>query len=138
MSNKIRILLIEDDVDDVELLQEALTSRNIPFLMNVIKDGSAAINFCDQGSDFFPDIIVMDFNLPRVHGRDVISKIRCNNRFANVPILVLSTSSAIEDKTYANKVGADRYLVKPATIEAIQETVDTIVGMVRNKSIVTL
>lgn len=134
MSHEIRILLIEDDIDDVELLQEALTSRSIPFIMNVIKDGSAAVSFCEQISDFLPDIIVMDFNLPRVHGRDVISKIRCNERFANVPILVLSTSSAKEDIAYANQVGADRYLVKPATIEAIQETVDTIVGMVKRRS----
>lgn len=134
MNNNIRILLIEDDVDDVELLQEALTSRSIPFIMNVIKDGSAAVSFCEEVSDFVPDIIVMDFNLPRVHGRDVINKIRCNERFSNVPILVLSTSSAKEDIAYANKVGADQYLVKPATLEAIQETVDTIVRMAKRKS----
>ena len=138
MSRKIRILLIEDDIDDVDLLQEALESRNVPFVMNVIKDGSAAVNFCEESSEFLLDIIVMDFNLPRVHGREVITKIRCNGRFANVPILVLSTSSAIEDIAYANKVGADKYLVKPATIEAIQETVDTIVDMVKNRSLSAL
>jgi DNA-binding response OmpR family regulator len=135
MNKKIRIVLIEDDMDDVELLHEALESRNVPFLMKVIKDGSAAITFCEEHTDFFPDIIVMDFNLPRVHGKDVIAKIRCNEKFAHVPILVLSTSSAIEDMAYANKAGADKYLVKPATIEAIQETVETIVSMVHSKSI---
>ncbi len=134
MSKEIKIVLIEDDVDDVELLQEALTSRNIPFVMNVIKDGSAAMNYCEETSDFLPDIIVMDFNLPRVHGREVIAKIRCNDKFSNVPILVLSTSSAKEDLAYANEIGADKYLVKPATIEAIQETVDTIVTMAKRRT----
>ncbi len=135
MDKKIRILLIEDDVDDVELLQESLNSRNIPFAMNVIKDGSAAVSFCENSSDFLPDIIVMDFNLPRVHGRDVIAKIRCNGKFANIPILVLSTSSAKEDIAYASKIGADKYLIKPATIEAIQETVETIVAMATGRTI---
>lgn len=134
MSKKIRIVLIEDDADDVELLQDALNNNNVSYSITVLKDGSAAAAFCES-SDILPDIIIMDFNLPRIHGREVINLIRCKAKFANVPILVLSTSTAKEDMAYATKVGADKYLVKPATLEAIQQTVDTILKMVNHKII---
>lgn len=132
MVQKIRIVLIEDDTDDVELLQESLDAHNINYTMTVLKDGSAAVAFCET-ADFLPDIIIMDFNLPKVHGRDVIRKIRCNEQFSRVPILILSTSSSQEDIAYAYKVGATKYLVKPATVESIKETVDTIIELARHK-----
>lgn len=136
MSKHLRIVLIEDDADDVELLQENLDSHGVQYSLTVIKDGSAALQFCDT-ADFLPDIIIMDFNLPKVHGREVISRIRSVKRFANVPIVILSTSSALEDINYAYKVGADRYLVKPATLEAIRETTAAIVQLAtqRNMSV---
>ncbi len=130
MSKNLEIVLIEDDADDVELLQEALHSYKVGFSLTVIKDGSAALSFCESGA-FLPDIIVMDFNLPRVHGREVIRSIRCNEKFAKVPILILSTSSSKEDIEYAYKVGADKYLVKPTTIEAIRDTIKTILQLAR-------
>jgi DNA-binding response OmpR family regulator len=132
MNKKLGIVLIEDDADDVELLQESLDSHNIQYILTVIKDGSAAVQFCETAT-FLPDIIIMDFNLPRVHGREVICKIRCNKKFAEVPILILSTSSSKEDISYAYKVGADKYLVKPATLEAIHETIKTIVQLANRK-----
>jgi len=134
MNKKFRIVLIEDDADDVELLQESLATHKVDYAMTVIKDGSAAIQFCDT-AEFLPDIIIMDFNLPKVHGRDVIDKIRCNEKFSQVPILILSTSSSKEDINYAYEVGADQYLVKPATIEAIKQTVDTIVQLAGRKTV---
>lgn len=132
MSQKLRIVLIEDDVDDVELLQDALNTHNVSYSMTILKDGSAAAGFCEN-TPFLPDIIIMDFNLPRIHGREVIKMIRCKSQFEKVPILILSTSSAKEDISYAYEVGADRYMVKPSTVEAIQETVSTIIGMANRK-----
>jgi DNA-binding response OmpR family regulator len=128
MSKKIRIVLIEDDTDDVELLQDALNNYKVSYTMSVLKDGSAAAGFCES-ADVIPDIIIMDFNLPRVHGREVVNLIRCKEKFANVPILILSTSSSKEDIAYAYQAGADKYLIKPATLESIKETVRTIVQL---------
>jgi DNA-binding response OmpR family regulator len=128
MSKKLRIILIEDDADDVELLQDALNTHSVPYTMTVLKDGSAAANFCET-AEFLPDIIIMDFNLPRLHGREVVKLIRCKNKFANVPILILSTSSSKEDIAYAYKAGADKYLIKPATLESIRDTVRTIIQL---------
>jgi DNA-binding response OmpR family regulator len=128
MHKKLRIVLIEDDTDDVELLQDALNNHNVSYTMSVLKDGSAAANFCET-ADYLPDIIIMDFNLPRVHGREVVNLIRCKKKFANVPILILSTSSSKEDIAFAYKAGADKYLIKPATLDSIKETVRTIVQL---------
>lgn len=134
MSKKLRIVLIEDDADDVELLQESLISHKVDHSITVLKDGSAAIQFCETAT-FLPDIIIMDFNLPRIHGREVIQRIRCNEKFASVPILILSTSSSKEDIEFAYKVGADKYLVKPATIEAISETVKIITELASRSAV---
>lgn len=132
MSRTLRIVLIEDDADDVELLQDALDSQNIKHELTHLKDGSAAAGYCEKAS-VLPDIIIMDFNLPKVHGREVVKMIRSKEKFASVPILILSTSSSKEDISFAYKAGADKYLIKPATIEAIQETIRTILELVKPK-----
>ncbi|HEX6914351.1 MAG TPA: response regulator [Chitinophagaceae bacterium] len=124
----VNIVLIEDDVDDVDILQEALKDRKIPFEMRVIRDGSAAVEYIRSTTEQ-PEIIVMDFNLPRVHGREVVHKIRSTERFRKIPILILSTSSLEADIDYAYQAGASKYLVKPATLEAITETVETILRL---------
>ncbi|HEY0355894.1 MAG TPA: response regulator [Flavisolibacter sp.] len=125
MKKKLSIVLIEDDIDDVEILQEALENENVSYSISILKDGGAAEQFCETAKTL-PDIIVMDFNLPRVHGRDVIKMIRANKRFDNIPILILSTSSSKEDIDFAYNAGADRYQVKPATVDGIKETISTI------------
>jgi len=134
MNRTLRIVLIEDDTDDVELLQDALDIRNIAYEMLLLKDGSAAASYCENTVSL-PDIIIMDFNLPRVHGREVVNFIRCRKKFSNVPILILSTSSSKEDIAFAYKAGADKYLIKPSTIEAIQQTIDTILDLAARKQV---
>lgn len=134
MSRTIRIVLIEDDADDVELLQDALDAHKIQYELTLIKDGSAAAQYCEKAVTL-PDIIVMDFNLPKLHGREVVQLIRSRKKFSNVPILILSTSSSQEDIKYAYRAGADRYLIKPSTIEAIRETIQTIAELANTKVI---
>lgn len=125
-----KILLIEDDIDDVELLEEALLSNHIPFEMDVLKDGSAAVEYINS-SKSCPDIIILDFNLPKIHGREVIKEIKSANVFCNIPLLILTTSSAKEDIEYAYKNGASKYLIKPTSISQINDTISTIIELVQ-------
>lgn len=134
MNRNLRIILIEDDIDDVEILQDALDHHHVKFTMTVLKDGSAAIQFCKR-AEYTPDIIIMDFNLPRVHGREVVSMIRSTPQFNSTPILILSTSSSKEDISFAYGAGADRYLVKPTTLESINATVKVIIEMAKGRSV---
>ncbi len=134
MNRNLRIILIEDDLDDVEILQDALVNNHVKFSMTVLKDGSEAIQFCDQ-ANYTPDIIIMDFNLPRVHGRDVVKMIRSTPQFDTTPILILSTSSSKEDIAFAYNAGADKYLVKPTTLQSINETVRVVVEMAGGRTV---
>ena len=123
-----RILLIEDDLDDIELLQEALRSGGVLYEMEIINDGSDAVNYL-RDNEQGPDIIILDFNLPKVHGREVILEIKSIPAFREVPLLILSTSSSKEDIEFSYRNGADKYIIKPSNMEQINKIVDSIVQL---------
>ncbi|PQJ10080.1 response regulator [Flavipsychrobacter stenotrophus] len=126
----IKILLIEDDLDDVELLEDTLQSNNVAYIVNVKNDGNAAIEYIKTCVDC-PDIIILDFNLPKVHGREVIKEIKSLPSFRDIPLLILTTSSAKEDMDYAYKHGADKYLIKPTSLQQIKEMCGVIVDLAK-------
>lgn len=125
MNKIIKILLIEDDYDDIELLQDALQEQSIPHKMHVIKDGGQVAGYLKNSTEV-PDVIVMDLNLPKVHGREIIKTIKSLEPFKEIPLLILTTSSSQNDMNYAYKEGASRYLIKPTTLPGIREVISTI------------
>ena len=120
-----KIFLIEDDLDDVELLEDALQTHNVDYELDIAKDGSAAIAYI-RNCEKVPDIIVLDFNLPKIHGKEVLIEIKSAASFKNIPLLILTTSSAKEDIEYSYKHGANKYLIKPTSIQQIRDTIDVI------------
>lgn len=125
MPATIKILLIEDDGDDVELLQEALNTNNVHYEMEVLNDGSEAIEFVKNCSKY-PHIIVMDYNLPKVHGKEVLKQIKATTLLKDIPLVVLTTSSSKTDMEYAYEMGADKFLIKPITLAEMKITTNTI------------
>jgi DNA-binding response OmpR family regulator len=125
---KIRMLLIEDDSDDVQLLQEAMKENNIDFEMEVIMEGDKVMPFLNSTS-ILPDIIVMDFNLPKIHGKEVLISIRSAAAFASIPLVVLTTSASPHDIQFAQQNGANKFITKPSTIHGFNSAVRTIVSM---------
>jgi CheY-like chemotaxis protein len=125
---KIKILLIEDDADDVELLQEAIQDNHVDCTVDVIMEGDKVMPYL-KTIDSLPDIIVMDFNLPKLHGREILALIRSIPSFAHIPIMVLTTSASPHDIQYALEKGADRFITKPSTIQGFNATVNTIVSL---------
>lgn len=123
-----KILLIEDDLDDIELLQEALTRHGISYVMDTANDGSMAIEYI-RTCEVCPDIIILDFNLPKIHGREVLTEIKSVASFKHIPLMILTTSSSKEDIEYSLKNGADRYLIKPVNLQQMEETVKSIVEL---------
>ena len=128
-----KILLIEDDLDDIELLEEALKNHAVSYNMDIAINGSDAIEYIRNCKDL-PDLIILDFNLPKIHGREVLLAIKSAATFKDIPLLILTTSSAKEDVEFSYRHGADKYLIKPATLDGIKETVDTIVGLAGNRN----
>jgi CheY-like chemotaxis protein len=124
----INILLIEDDLDDTGLLEDMLRSQDTPFTMEILNDGEEAVKHFRAGSSF-PDLVILDFNLPKIHGRDVVLEMKSLPAYKDIPLLVLTTSSAPADIEFAHHHGVDKYLTKPSTLEAFRMVVDTIVKL---------
>jgi CheY-like chemotaxis protein len=119
--NMMNILLVEDDPDDVELLLEALHDNDVKFRIESIKEGDKVLPYL-QMCKIFPDIIILDLNLPKMHGREVLISLK-SSTFSHIPIVILTTSSSKEDKEFCLKSGADKFLSKPSTVEGFNQTV---------------
>lgn len=125
---KINILLIEDDADDVMLLQEALHENSVDHTLSVIMEGDKALPYLEHVHTL-PDVIVMDLNLPRLHGREILAQLNASPVFRNIPIMVLTTSTSREDVEYALALGARKFISKPNTIQGFDLTVEAIVSL---------
>jgi len=131
MSQEIHIFLIEDDSDDIELLEVSLKDNKVDYYLDVIMEGDKVQNYLSN-CERLPHIIVMDLNLPRVHGREIIKQIKSNEDFKNIPLIVLTTSTAREDIEYSYKMGANSFITKPTTIKGFNDTVGAIVQLTTN------
>jgi CheY-like chemotaxis protein len=121
-----KMLLIEDDADDIELLQDVLSAQGVSFEMDVANDGNAAVEYIKNCRNL-PDIIVLDFNLPKIHGKEVMLEIKSDPSFKDIPLVILTTSSAKADIEYSYKNGASKYLIKPNTVDGLHEIAKEIV-----------
>jgi DNA-binding response OmpR family regulator len=124
----LKILLIEDDADDIELLKEAFEQNGIRCDIDVVMEGDKAIPWL-QNIDELPHVIVMDFNLPKLHGREILSQIRESETFNAIPLMVLTTSASQDDIRYAFSMGADKFITKPNTMQGFNTTVEAIVSL---------
>jgi DNA-binding response OmpR family regulator len=123
---KLKILLIEDDTDDVDLLRDALDMNQVDCTIDVVTEGDRAMPYLKE-THTLPDIIVMDLNLPKVHGREILSQIKANNNLSKIPLVVLTTSSAQDDLNFSRSMGVSQYLTKPNTIQGFNDAVRAIV-----------
>lgn len=131
MQDVIRIVLVEDDLDDVEVLQNSLSHSGVPHELQIIPDGASAIAFF-QGHSPHPHVIIMDLNLPKVHGREVLQEFYASE-YAHIPLVILTTSSAKEDKDFSIKNHASSFIVKPTTREGLNDMVREILDLVENQ-----
>ena len=114
--NYIEILLIEDNQADVVLTKRALKSGKVLHNLHVANDGEAALAFLrdvEYGKAPRPDLVLLDLNLPKVNGREVLAKIKSNEALASIPVVVLTTSKADEDVMIAYELHANSFITKP-------------------------
>jgi len=114
---ELHILLVEDNEADIFLTNETLEDINIANKISVARDGKEAMDFLDKAAVFFtdklPDIILLDINLPKKNGHEVLQYIKSKEGLTLIPVIMLSTSSAQRDIDLAYENGASGYLVKP-------------------------
>jgi CheY-like chemotaxis protein len=126
--SQLSILLIEDDPDDVELMREALKNLNIQYTMESISQGDRVLPYLTVCKKF-PNVIVLDLNLPKLHGREVLQFIKGSDKFKNIPVAVLTTASSQKEKEYCLSAGADVFLTKPSTVEGFNKTIYSILDI---------
>ncbi len=117
----IEILLVEDNPGDVRLTQEVLNDGKVRNNMSVVKDGTEAVSFLQQTGEYAdaprPDIILLDLNLPKKDGREVLAEIKDDFNLKNIPVVVLTTSSAEQDIFKAYDLHANCYITKPVDLD---------------------
>jgi CheY-like chemotaxis protein len=127
----IQILLVEDNPGDVVLMLEALKAAKVHNQINVVGDGAEAMDFLlrkgKHAQATRPDLIMLDLNLPRMDGREVLARIKeANGALARIPVVVLTSSSAEKDIAQAYDLHANCYVVKPVDFEKMTEVVRSI------------
>jgi CheY-like chemotaxis protein len=116
--------LVEDNPADVLLIREALNENGVNANVTVVRDGEAAfglINELEGGLDVCPDLVILDLNLPRKSGREILQLMRGGTKCGRIPVVILTSSNAASDRNEATQLGATRYLRKPSNLEEFMQ-----------------
>ncbi|MDO8249258.1 MAG: response regulator [Rhodoferax sp.] len=126
----IEILMVEDNPGDVRLTREALKDAKVSNTLRVVEDGAAALDFLYQRGDYAdaprPDLILLDLNLPKKNGREVLEEIKQDAQLKTIPVVILTTSQAEEDVVRAYSLHANCYITKPVDFAQFTKIVRTI------------
>jgi two-component system, chemotaxis family, response regulator Rcp1 len=130
-----KILLVEDSLADIELTLEALHGAKVANEVVVMRDGAAAMEHLRLAVDGLPDMVILDLNLPRMTGHEVLTAMRADEVLRRIPVAVLTTSSTESDVVSTYDLGANCFLTKPVDVEQFVHVVQSIddfwLGLVR-------
>ena len=127
------MLIIEDNPGDVTLLNLALQRSEVDCEVSVIDDGGAALEFVRQNGSPVPDLVILDLNLPKADGREVLSAMRSIEAFANVPVVIWTSSNAPHERAQLNALRITRYVVKPPELNEFLKLGDIVKGMLADR-----
>ncbi|MGW2825308.1 response regulator [Streptomyces sp. NPDC001443] len=119
------VLLVEDDVADAMLIQDALAERGTRNLTQV-SDGVQALEYLRDPARTRPDLIVLDLNMPRMNGREFLAIVKADADLRTIPVVVLTTSAAPDDVSGAYEHHANAYVTKPVNLDEFEEAVRSI------------
>jgi CheY-like chemotaxis protein len=126
----IQVLLVEDSPGDVRLTQEAFRHADGSVILHVASDGVEALSFLKQQGDHAhaprPDLILLDLNLPRMDGREVLALIKDDESLRTIPTVILTTSDSEADIVASYQLHANCYLTKPVMMGAFEKLVESI------------
>jgi CheY-like chemotaxis protein len=129
-SRTIDILLVEDSLGDVRLTQETLRDAKVQNTLHVASDGMEATNFLWRRGKYAnvprPDLILLDLNLPKKSGREVLEEIKLDPSLKSIPVVVLTTSAAEEDILRTYQLHANCYITKPVDLDQFLRIVKAI------------
>ena len=120
-------LLVEDDPGDVLMTREAFEASRMPNTLHVVGDGEQAMHFLRKTNDFTgaprPALILLDLNLPRRNGLEVLAELKADNDLLTIPVVVLTTSQAESDIAASYRLHANAYITKPPSFDLFTEAI---------------
>jgi CheY-like chemotaxis protein len=135
----ISVLLVEDDPGDVLLIREAFADYKVGNVLSIVSDGVEAMQFVRGEGEYAgrerPDLVLLDLNLPRKSGAEVLAEIKGDPELSMIPVIVLTTSEAEEDVMRSYKMHANAYITKPVDFDRFKQIVhqidDFFIGIVK-------
>jgi CheY-like chemotaxis protein len=129
-ARSISVLLVDDDPGDVLMIEEALESIDPPRSIFVVNDGEEAVAFLRREGQFTtvprPDVVLLDLNMPRMDGRQVLAEIKSDEQLRSIPIVVLTTSQSPADILSSYSLHANAYVTKPMNLDDLTDVVHKI------------
>ena len=130
MTTPIRVLLVEDNPGDAHLTRDTLEQSKLLLQITVAADGEEALDYLlGRGAHAgvaLPDLVVLDLNLPRLSGREVLAEMKRHPQLSGIPVVVLTSSDAERDVLMSYQLGASCYVTKPVGLAAFQAIVKSI------------
>jgi CheY-like chemotaxis protein len=131
MNDQPKILLIEDNEGDAELTIEALKSNELNAEINVITNGEEALKFLkledNHTNGNLPDLILLDINLPKVDGKEVLDYVKNDDTLKTIPVVILTSSALQKDISYSYEHHANCYVVKPGNLKEFMNMINAVV-----------
>lgn len=120
------VLIIDDDEDDRSLFFDAVKEVDIDITCMTARDGQEALDLLRSGQAALPDFIFLDLNMPRLNGKQCLTEIKKDSRLHHIPIIIYTTTKRAEDVEEVKKLGASRFLTKPALFSDICEAISSV------------
>lgn len=122
MKQKHRILIVDDDADDREIIRDAFMNSVEDQDYVFIENGDKLLEYLEQGEESEgPSLIMLDLNMPGKDGRETLKELKTNNRYHHIPTIVFTTSSSVRDKQMVYDLGANCFITKPDTFNKLIE-----------------
>lgn len=128
---QLTMLLVEDNPRDVRLTQRAFARADLPHDLRVVRDGDEALVYLNREESYKepqtsprPDLILLDLNLPRMSGHELLNVLKQDQRFRQIPVIVLTTSGRPDDVRLAYEAGANAYILKPVEFARFTEVME--------------
>ncbi|MEO0995976.1 MAG: response regulator [Pseudomonadota bacterium] len=122
------VMLVDDDPADVELTLQAMSDLNRVVHVVTARDGIEALDYLRESRSRNPNLILLDLNMPRKDGRELLREIKTDQRLADIPVVIHSTSTAPADVSDAYRLRANSYVSKAAELDSIQQTLGSVLS----------
>lgn len=128
--DKMKVLVVEDNPNDVTIIKRAMRKSEVKCELYFARDGEEALDFLHREGEFEdvprPDLVLLDLNLPKINGLEVLSKIKEDERLRRIPVIVLTISEREEDMVKAYDSGAASYMTKPVDSKDFERLIGTV------------